>query len=213
MARTHVIVAVAGIGVAALLVLPVLVFGGPDCRMVCADEAQQHSGEPRECPQCPSVTAMQWFHDTVDANPWLTVVFASVCNLLRLTGGMYATMAVDYVVMPAYVSIRSHHRWRLLTDSAYELVGVLLVSLLQCVTLPMVFAAYQGAVKYFAAGPVSPPRSGDVDKGDSPAVGRCECVVQSTGKPCDRRSTGRRDGRCVCGMHERAKRVHFTEKK
>lgn len=217
MARAHLAYVLAGIGAAALLLLPVLGSrAGCKFEYVYVCNGAVPSSEPRECPKCPSITAMQWLHDTVDAHPWLTVVFASVCNLLRLTGGVHAAMAVDYVVMPAYVAIRGHHRWRMLTDCVYELAGVLLVSIMQCVTLPMVCAACRGAVKYFAAPRVPPPADDapaaptDVDKGNSHT---CESMVQSTGKPCDRRSTGRRDGRWVCGTHERAKRVHFAEKK
>lgn len=189
-----------------------------------ADTAHPKCECPRyECPRCrcPTTTSLyRRVNDALNKHPWLHAPFMGLCNIIRAYTGVFGVYAIDYVALPTWVSMRAYERYTMIASTVFETVV-----LVACSSIMMgsgwskIASAVTGWVskKMSESKPQTHVKVGDAPEipevpevPEIPETRKCNAVVEKTGKPCTKPGPTQRDGRWVCGVHARSRRITYV---
>ncbi len=172
---------------------------------------------PSHCtrPDCPKTSWYRWLNDNLNQHPWMQVFYWSACATVRTLGGTTGAYAVDYVIHPAWMSMRAWEWYTVLSRFAFDFTLTVLVMLVYLCGgfLP----ALVWARRYVRWIPVPNAREPVATAASLPQThaavedepGTCQALVASTGKPCTKVGTSHRDGRQVCGTHAKSRQLTY----
>lgn len=173
-----------------------------------------------ECPRCkcPTTTLYRMVNDALNKHPWLNAPLHGLCWIIKAHTGVFGATAIEYIVHPALVSMRANERYHMLTSSVFETVihlagsSMMLGSSWWNLTAIVVGWVNNKRVSHGNSREAYTQTHDAVSIDDRVHVhesNNCNAVVEKTGKPCIKPGATQRDGRWVCGVHARSRRVAY----